>query len=204
MRVLLLLVFVIMGLPREASAATLATFKTSLGTMELELFDEEKPITVSNFVKYVTSGRFENMFVQRWEPGFVIQGGGYYLEDPDGTPVVRTVKTFGPIQNEYGVGETFSNRYGTIAMARQSGVVNSATSQWFLNLKDNAFLDTVDEGFTVFGRVVSGTNVLNLFVPPPPAHEIYLTRLQGINSYDEIINMTTLPVRATPNSVRIK
>ena len=181
-----------------AHAATLATFRTSVGTMELELFDEHKPITVSNFVKYVTSGRYENLFVHRWVTNFVIQAGGYYVEDPNGTPQFRTVKTFGAITNEYGTGEIYSNTYGTIAMARQSGVVDSATSQWFLNLKDNAFLDSVDEGFTVFGRVLSGTNILNLFVPPPPANGIHYfpQRLQGENQYGEYIFMETnsLPI----------
>ena len=180
-----------------ASAATIATFQTPLGTMQLELFDDQKPITVSNFIKYATSGRFDDMFVQRWEPGFVIQGGGYYVEDRAGTPEMRTIQTFGPIPNEYSVGETYSNTYGTIAMARQAGVVDSASSQWFLNLGDNSFLDSVDEGFTVFGRIISGTNVLNRFIPPPPQQGVYRTGLQGFNTYGEYINVPTLPVLAT-------
>lgn len=181
-------------------AATLATFRTSVGTMELELYDEDKPITVSNFVKYVTSGRFENLIVQRWETNFVIQAGGYYIEDPGGDPQIRTVKTFGPIKNEYSVGQEYSNTRGTIAMARQPGVVDSASSQWFLNVKDNVFLDDVDEGFTVFGKIVSGLEVLDLFVPPPPVHGIYRTRVEGFNSYDEYISMNTLPITSTNGS----
>ena len=182
-------------------AATLATFRTSVGTMELELYDEDKPITVSNFVKYVTSGRFENLIVQRWETNFVIQAGGYYVENPDGEDATfRTVKTFGTITNEYSVGQEYSNTRGTIAMARQPGAVDSATSQWFLNVKDNVFLDDVDEGFTVFGKVLSGYEVLDLFIPPPPVHGIYRTAVQGVNEYDEFISMNTLPITSTNGS----
>src|SRR3954462_10805041 len=114
-------------------AGTLATFTTSVGTMELELYDEERPITVSNFIKYVTSGRFQNQFIQRWEPNFVIQAGGYYVgSDTNNATDFRTIPIFGTITNEYSLGRNFSNIYGTIAMARHSGNTNSASSQWFL------------------------------------------------------------------------
>jgi Peptidyl-prolyl cis-trans isomerase (rotamase) - cyclophilin family len=127
-----------------------------VGTVTLELYDEEKPITVENFLSYISSGRYENSFSHRLDPGFVLQGGGFTLNGNS----IESVPTFGPIQNEYSSGEIFSNLYGTIAMARVGGQVNSATSQWFINLGNNAFLDTVDEGFTVFGHVVSGFEVL--------------------------------------------
>src|SRR5688572_5645985 len=93
------------------------------------------------------------------------------------------------ITNEYSVGRTFSNTYGTIAMARQPTRTNSASSQWFLNLKNNSFLDSVDGGFTVFGRVIAGTNVLNLFIPPPPVHGIFRVNAGG--------GLSTLPTLST-------
>lgn len=155
-------------------AATIATFHSPLGPIEVELLDEDKPVTVSNFIKYATSGRFLNQFVHRWEPGFVIQGGAYRVEERTNGFQITTVETFGTITNEYSVGDRFSNTYGTIAMARVQGQTNSATSQWFFNLGDNSRLDEVDEGFTVFGRVISGTNILNLFIPPPPAAGIHI------------------------------
>src|SRR5215212_836009 len=102
----------------NASAATLATFRTTLGTMEVEFYDEDKPVTVSNFVKYVTSGRFTNEFVQRWAPGFVIQGGGYAVTNTPNGLDLTPIEPFGTITNEYSVGRPFSNTYGTIAMAR--------------------------------------------------------------------------------------
>jgi cyclophilin family peptidyl-prolyl cis-trans isomerase len=104
------------------------------------------------------------MFIHRWVPEFVIQGGGFRTEQRHQTnAVVKAVVPFGPITNEYGVGRTFSNLAGTLAMARVSGQTNSATSQWFFNLTNNAFLDTVDGGFTVFGTLLSGMDVLNRF-----------------------------------------
>jgi cyclophilin family peptidyl-prolyl cis-trans isomerase len=158
---------------RAAGPGTLVTMKTTVGTVELELYDNDKPITVSNFIKYITTGRFNNTFLQRWEPNFVIQAGGYFVTNKTTGPEIDPVPTFPEIPNEYSVGRPFSNIYGTIAMARRSGETNSASSQWFLNLTNNAFLDTVDGGFTVFGKLTSGSNVLDLFIPPPPTKGIY-------------------------------
>jgi len=168
-RVGLVFGLLILAVARSVYSGTLATFQTSLGNMELEFYDEDKPVTVSNFVKYVTTGRFTNQFIQRWAPGFVIQGGGYTLTNRADGVKITPIQPFGTITNEYSVGRRFSNTYGTIAMARGSGK-DSATSQWFLNLKDNSGLDGVNGGFTVFGRVTAGTNILNLFVPPFPTN----------------------------------
>ena len=174
---------------RVLRAGTLATFETSVGNMDLELYDEDKPITVSNFVKYVTSGQYTNLFVQRWVPNFVIQAGGFRVTNTTDGLKIEDVPTYGNIKNEYGVGSTFSNTYGTIAMARQQGVIDSASSQWFLNLTNNAVLDSVDQGFTVFGRVTAGTNILNLFVPPPPTNDLYRVNLDNGA-------LATVPVRS--------
>lgn len=145
-------------------ASILAQFRTPLGEMDVELYDQEKPVTVSNFVHYVQSGVYSNLFIERWEPHFVIQAGGWTLVDPTNIAHPFAVVTnYPPIVNEYGVGRKFSNTYGTIAMARASGKTNSAQGEWFFNLTNNAFLDSVDGGFTVFGRIVSGTNVLERF-----------------------------------------
>jgi cyclophilin family peptidyl-prolyl cis-trans isomerase len=108
------------------------------------------------------------MFLHRCVPGFVLQGGGYItLNRLDTNLFTHTAvynwPNFGTITNEFNVGRRFSNSYGTIAMARSPGQTNSATSQWFFNLVDNPALDNVDGGFTVFGRVVRGTNILSFF-----------------------------------------
>ena len=156
-------VVLLMSLASRVGGNTLAVFRTPVGDLEFELFSEDKPITVSNFLRYVRSDRYVNSFLERWKPGFVIQGGGMVVSNREVSPVVVPVSSFGEITNEYGVRQTYSNVFGTIAMARRGGQTNSATSSWF-NLDDNSSLDTVDGGFTVFGRLLRGTNVLNQFM----------------------------------------
>jgi cyclophilin family peptidyl-prolyl cis-trans isomerase len=156
-------------------AGTLAQFRMPVGEIDVELYDQDKPATVQNFIRYVQSGLYQDGFVHRWAAGFVIQGGGYYVTNRlTSQPMLAAVPTFDSITNEYGTGRTYSNTYGTIAMARVGGQTNSATSQWFFNLTNNAFLDSVDGGFTVFGRVVGGTNVLNRFNVTSAANGLYL------------------------------
>jgi cyclophilin family peptidyl-prolyl cis-trans isomerase len=150
-------------LAAQTFAGTLVQFRTPLGTLDVELFDEAKPITVRNFLRYVQSGVYTNMFLHRWAPEFVVQGGGFVVAARGNTNVFEAVPNFGSISNEYNAGRTLSNSFATLAMARLGGVTNSATSQWFFNLGNNSFLDSVDGGFTVFGRVLRGTNVLNRF-----------------------------------------
>jgi cyclophilin family peptidyl-prolyl cis-trans isomerase len=155
----------IFGLSMPAWAGPLAQFRTVLGDIDVELYEQDKPVTVQNFIRYIQSGTYTNdMIIHRWEPGFVIQGGGYYTENRHTTnAVIASITPFPAITNEYSVGRIYSNTYGTLAMARISGETNSADSQWFFNLTNNASLDQVDGGFTVFGHAVGGTNVLNRF-----------------------------------------
>jgi cyclophilin family peptidyl-prolyl cis-trans isomerase len=152
-------------------AGTLAQFRTAFGDIEVELFDQDKPVTVSNFVQYVKSGRFTDTFIHRCLTNFVIQGGGYYVSNHNPTNVsIAGVPTYGRIPNEFGVGRRFSNVYGTIAMAKLPGDTNSATSQWYFNLANNTDLDAADSNnfFVVFGRILRGTNVLNAFTKFKP------------------------------------
>ncbi|MBI3849377.1 MAG: peptidylprolyl isomerase [Verrucomicrobia bacterium] len=141
-----------------------------IGDIDVELFDSEKPVTVRNFLLYVESGAYQSMFLHRCEPGFIVQGGGFQIFNPlDSSPFVTaySVSSFGKITNEFGVGPLRSNTYGTIAMAKVAGDPNSATSHFFFNLANNSsILDGQNGGFTVFGRVIGDTNVLNLFNPP--------------------------------------
>jgi len=138
-----------------------------VGDLDVELFDQDKPITVQNFLRYVQSGLYQNMFFHRCLPGFIVQGGGEAVADPtslDPFAQYFGVPEFAPITNEFSVGPRISNTYGTIAMAKISGAPNSATSGFFFNLADNgANLDFQNGGFTVFGRVLRGTNVLENF-----------------------------------------
>ena len=163
---ILLGIFVLLAGSCFVQAGTLAQFRTRLGDIEVELYDEDKPVTVQNFIHYVQSGAYQDEFAHRLVPGFVLQGGGFTITNRGTTNwSVVAIPTFPPITNEFAVGRRFSNAYGTIAMAKLGGDTNSATSQWYFNLTNNAFLDKADTNnlFVVFGHVISGTNVLNTF-----------------------------------------
>ena len=149
----------------SATAGTLAQFRTVFGDLEVELFDKDKPITVENFKQYVNAGLYQDMFFHRWIPGFVVQGGGFFVRDAGKTNVATgSIPTFGTITNETMFGPLISNTYGTIAMARTTNA-NSASSEFYFNLGDNSSLDTAPGGgYAVFGKMISGTNVLNRFV----------------------------------------
>jgi peptidyl-prolyl cis-trans isomerase A (cyclophilin A) len=172
--------FVLFLFTLNAPAGVLARFKmnSDLGTIDVELFDQDKPITVNNFIAYVKSGLWHDTQIQRWQAGFVIQGGRYFMQHRDDlkTPLVQTNRTlitpFGTIPFELNVGRFFSNLFGTIAMARGADT-NSAGAEWFFNLADNTNLDSSGGGYVVFGRTVRGTNILNFFNPPYPSGKLY-------------------------------
>jgi peptidyl-prolyl cis-trans isomerase A (cyclophilin A) len=132
---------------------------TSQGDIKVELDSEKAPITVENFLAYLDDGFFQGTIFHRVIPGFMIQGGGFDQE------MVRK-DARGPIKNEADNG--LSNQRGTLAMARTSDI-DSATSQFFINLKDNDFLDhgTRDFGYAVFGRVVDGMGVVDKIAATP-------------------------------------
>ena len=135
---------------------------TSLGKIKLELDAEKAPITVENFLAYVDDGFYDGTVFHRVIPGFMIQGGGM-------TADMGQKQTRGPIQNEADNG--LENGRGTVAMAR-TAAKDSATSQFFINLKDNAFLNhgARDFGYAVFGRVVEGMDVVDKIAAVPTAN----------------------------------
>jgi peptidyl-prolyl cis-trans isomerase A (cyclophilin A) len=143
-------------------AATVVQFSTTLGSFDVELFDGQTPATVSNFLYYADNHFYDNSLIQRSVPGFIEQGGGFYLT-PDYS--LEPIPVTNPVVNEFGI----SNTRGTIAMAKVGGDPNSATSQWFFNLADNsANLDHQNGGFTVFGKVLGdGMNVVDAFAAAP-------------------------------------
>jgi peptidyl-prolyl cis-trans isomerase A (cyclophilin A) len=136
--------------------ATIVQFQTSLGDFEVNLFDKATPETVENFLAYVTEGAYEDTVIHRSVPNFVIQGGGYIFNYETQKP--SHIETHAPVVNE----PKFSNKRGTIAMAKVGGKPNSATSEWFINLRDNSqHLDSDNGGYTVFGQVMDdGMEVL--------------------------------------------
>ena len=129
------------------------TLVTNHGDIEIELFEETAPISCENFRQYAATGFFDDTIFHRVIPNFMIQGGGM-------TADMNEKPTREPIKNEADNGE--KNLRGTLAMARTSEV-DSATSQFFINLQDNAFLDhgSRDFGYAVFGKVTAGMDVVD-------------------------------------------
>ena len=126
-------------------ANTVARFETVMGRIDVELYEDEAPLTVANFLSYVNAGDYDGTVVHRSVPGFFVQGGGHAF------PGWAHVATRPPVVNEPGI----SNTRGTIAMAKLAGDPDTATSEWFLNLADNSgSLDSQNGGSTVFGCVL--------------------------------------------------
>ena len=129
------------------------TIVTTHGDIAIELFEETAPISAKNFRRYASDGHFVDTVFHRVIPSFMIQGGGM-------TADLNSKETLSPIKNEAANGE--KNTRGTLAMAR-TGVADSATSQFFINLNDNAFLDHSDRdyGYAVFAKVTDGMDVVD-------------------------------------------
>ena len=130
--------------------------ETSKGTIEIELYQDKAPISVQNFLSYVNEGFYDGLIFHRVIDGFMVQGGGF-------TPDMKQKATKAPIKNEAANG--LKNDKYTVAMAR-TGVVDSATSQFFINVESSAFLNyrspTPDGyGYAVFGKVVKGMDVVD-------------------------------------------
>jgi len=129
------------------SNATIVRFETVLGNFEINLYDNDTPETVENFLDYVQNGAYTDSFFHRSVANFIVQGGGFRT---DLNAVVSTIPTNPSVINE----PVFSNRRGTISMAKLGNDPDSATSQWFINLANNSGnLDEQNGGFTVFGEV---------------------------------------------------
>ena len=131
--------------------------RTTFGEISIELYSDTAPNTVENFLKYVKSGYYDNTLFHRVIDGFMVQGGGF-TED-----MIEKQSKLEPIQNE--ANSKLRNERGTIAMARTSDP-HSATSQFFINVEDNAFLNHTSKtpqgyGYAVFGKVIAGMDVVD-------------------------------------------
>ncbi|MEI7948773.1 MAG: peptidylprolyl isomerase [Gammaproteobacteria bacterium] len=150
---LLIPFMVLTGSP--ALAQKYVCLQSTQGEWCVELLRSVAPATVTNFLRYVNEGGYANSLVHRSVPGFVIQSGGFYL---DAGNVINPLVTYGTIKNEF----NRSNVRGTVAMAKVGSDPNSATSQWFVNLDSNVFLDlAANNSFTVFANVVYGMEVVD-------------------------------------------
>lgn len=161
----------------QVGKANHVLFETSLGNITIELFPDDSPKTVQNFKQYVRDGFYNQTIVHRVVKDFVVQGGGYssdYALKPTRSPIINEARN------------RLSNKRGTISMAR-TNLVNSATSQFFINLKDNSFLDHKSPfiasqfGYAVFGKVVDGMDVVDAMAKVP-------TRFQNPMGQDVPVN----------------
>ena len=133
--------------------ANTVLIRTSLGDITVNLFEDEAPASVDNFLTYIREDDYRQSIVHRTVPGFIIQGGGFTILNDAVGPSVRTRAA---VANEFGR----SNTRGTLAYALQGSNINSATSQWFINLVDNS--ESLDpQQFTVFGEVIEGMEVVD-------------------------------------------
>jgi peptidyl-prolyl cis-trans isomerase A (cyclophilin A) len=161
MKLLSILLTLVLALPGLAWAQRVA-LDTTMGTIVIELAPQSAPKTVANFLEYVTSGQYSNTVFHRVIDGFMIQAGGYtpdLAEKPTRAPI--------PLESQNGL----KNERGTVAMARR-GDPNSATSQFFINVKDNPNLDYPKpdgNGYAVFGKVVEGMDVVDKIRAVPTA-----------------------------------
>jgi cyclophilin family peptidyl-prolyl cis-trans isomerase len=152
------LCFIVLGVMAAGTARAanpVVVVETSMGNIEIELFEDKAPVTVKNFLQYAADKHYDGTVFHRVISDFMVQGGGF-------EPGMKEKKTRDPIKNESSNG--LSNLKGTVAMAR-TGEPNSATAQWYINVKDNTFLDKAKArdgvGYCVFGRVVKGMDVVD-------------------------------------------
>jgi cyclophilin family peptidyl-prolyl cis-trans isomerase len=159
-------VLLLLAIPCAWAQNPRVEFRTSMGSFALELYADKAPKTVANFIQYVNSGFYNGTIFHRVIDGFMIQGGGF-------EPGMREKTTRPPIENEAGLAlkAGLKNELGTVAMARTPNP-HSATAQFFINVKDNGFLDYRDSspqgyGYAVFGRVVEGMDVVRQILASP-------------------------------------
>lgn len=184
------LVFALLCTTAVAQQNPQVTLKTDLGTIVVELYPKEAPITVANFLEYVDSKFYDGTIFHRVIPGFVVQGGGMNFEFA-GKP------TRDPIKNESNNG--LKNEYKTLSMARTNDP-DSATSQFFINLRANPSLDAKEgkPGYAVFGIVVEGMDVVEKIVAEPrgmfrafPDAPNYAVRILSATRVDASTQKTT-------------
>jgi peptidyl-prolyl cis-trans isomerase A (cyclophilin A) len=194
MKAKILVALTLLSASVPALAATDVQVTTNLGQFIIQLNDAKAPITTKNFLRYVDNGSYVDSIFHRVIPGFMAQGGGFNTK-------MQRLPTFAPIKNESNNG--LKNLTATIAMARTSNP-DSATRQFFINYKDNSFLDGSQNkpGYAVFGKVISGFDVVQKMTSIPteslangmqnvPQTPIMITAMKVIPSKDVSTTNTT-------------
>lgn len=171
------------GIASHSSINPVVVMKTSMGNIEIELFQDKAPATVANFLSYVDKGFYTGTIFHRVIENFMIQGGGF-------TPGMNEKKVSSPVKNE--ADNRISNRRGTVAMARTMDV-HSATAQFFINVVDNGFLDYKSStssgyGYCVFGKVIKGMEIVDKIKSVQTGNKGFF---QDVPLRDVIINSIT-------------
>lgn len=184
----------------DADTLSAAHFETTSGNFDIIFFPTEAPLTVDNFINYMDDGKYDTMFFHRAVKDFVVQGGGYTYDS--GTDSFAEVAKDAAVTNEPGL----SNIRGTVAMAKSAGQPNSATSEWYVNLKDNSggssALDTSNGGYTVFGRVpLSGITVFDAINALPRATYSFPLTPEPRRLSDVPIDAATAPTALDPTKL---
>jgi cyclophilin family peptidyl-prolyl cis-trans isomerase len=203
-------ILAVANLPVAGADISVVLIETNYGDITLELYPENAPITVENFLNYVEQGFYEDLIFHRVIDDFMIQGGAFdgdlydFLDDPNfSDPNWARDPLFyhepnDPIVNESSNG--LSNVRGTIAMARTSDP-DSATSQFFINQVDNLFLDPTgtNNGYTVFGRVIAGMEVVDA-IAQAPTHLAVIDTFEDLPNEPAVIESVVLLITFDPNS----
>ncbi|EIK45087.1 putative cyclophilin-type peptidyl-prolyl cis-trans isomerase [Cellvibrio sp. BR] len=159
----------------QLAAATTVQFQTVMGDFEVNLYDKTTPKTVANFLAYVNANAYANTVIHRSVSGFIVQGGGFKYVTTD---KLEAITKNAAVENE----PVYSNVRATISMAKTPNNANSATNQWFINLADNSSnLDRQNGGFTAFGEVTSGMDVV--------------LAIAGVTRFNFNSDFTELPLR---------
>jgi cyclophilin family peptidyl-prolyl cis-trans isomerase len=200
---LLLALLVLGGSARAADAPTQVRVSTNMGDFVIELRTERAPLTTANFLRYVREGFYSGTLFHRVVANFVIQGGGH------DAATLKLKATHDSVFNESGNG--LQNKRGTVGMAR-SEAPHSGNSQFYVNLVDNSDLDPVPTrwGYTVFGRVVQGMDVVDRigetatgatgpFKSDAPLKPVIIEKMEIIGASSAPAPATTTPVTPTPN-----
>lgn len=188
------LIFIYTTLLFSSANSSVVRMITSLGIIDIELYEDEAPTTVANFLHYVNQGDYDNTVIHRRVSNFIVQGGGYNIDSVTGS--LTHIATVEPIINEYS--SAIPNERGTIAMAKIAGDPDSATSQWFFNVIDNNEMLGAENngGFTVFGKVLGkGMEIVDAIESLPIVNLGILNELPYVRMLDSG-DITTVSIRS--------
>jgi len=188
LRIIICLTAFVLGSSKIVLANPLAQFRTVFGTIEVELLRDQRPETVANFIRYIESGRYQQSFVHRLQPNFLLGGGCYTVTNRKTLDASYIpIPNFKPITNETKRGGVITNFFGTLALGHVSNESNRLGSEFFFSLSDASgpFFTQNQGGYPVFGRVRRGMEILQTLNNFKPLHEVRTATNALISIFDE-------------------